>query len=175
MGLDRGPNFVDPHHGGGVPDKNILYLPDGPAKEDDPRIVEMRRELYEVRKTRKQPLLDTKIITSWNALMIRALAHGGLVLNESRYIEAADRAMRFILDHTSTDDGLIVRTSRDGVAKYDGYLDDYAFLVQAMLALDAARPEDGWKQRAAEFRRIDVRQLRRRIEWRVLFHARRRR
>jgi uncharacterized protein YyaL (SSP411 family) len=150
-GVDRGPNFVDPHHGGGAPDQNILYLANGPQHEDDPAIVQMRAQLYEARRQRKQPLLDTKIITSWNALMIRALAHGGLILSEPRYVEAADRAMRFILDQHVNQDGVLIRTSRDGVAKYEGYLDDYAFLVHAMLALDAARPEDGWRVRAAEF------------------------
>jgi uncharacterized protein YyaL (SSP411 family) len=150
-GVDRGPNFADPHHGGGVPDKNVLYLPDGPAMEDDPAIVEMRRLLYDARRQRKQPLLDTKIITSWNALMIRALAHGGRVMDEPRYIDAAETAMRFLLDQHVNHDGVVVRTSRDGVVKYGGYLDDYAFVVQAMLALNAGRPEDGWKLRAAEF------------------------
>ena len=103
-GLDRGANFADPHHGTGTPDKNILFLPDGPEQEDDPTIARMRQALYEARLKRKQPLLDTKVITSWNALMIRALAYGGQVLSEPRYIEAAERAARLLLDRHRTDD-----------------------------------------------------------------------
>jgi uncharacterized protein YyaL (SSP411 family) len=141
-GLDRGPNFADPHHGGGEADKNVLYLPDGPAMEDDPRIVAMRQKLYEARRARKQPSLDTKIITSWNALMIRALAHGGEILSEDRYTQAAAKAADFILQNHRKIDGTIFRTSRDGTKKHAGFLDDYAFFAQALLAL-------GWKDKAA--------------------------
>jgi uncharacterized protein YyaL (SSP411 family) len=137
-GVDRGPNFADPHHGSGVPDKNILHLPDGPAEESDSAIVAMRQKLYKARRQRKQPLLDTKIITSWNALMIRALAHGAQVLNEPRYHAAATRAVEFLLQRHRGEDETLYRTSRDEVAKYDGYLDDYAFFAQALLALQHA-------------------------------------
>ena len=149
-GFDRGPNFADPHHGTGAPDKNILHLPDGPEHEDDPRIVEMRRVLYEARLKRKQPLLDTKVITSWNALMIRALAFGGHVLGEQGYVQAAERAAQFILEDHRTGDGGLYRTSRDGVAKYNGFLDDYASLAQALLALRHATGRDEWRDRADE-------------------------
>jgi hypothetical protein len=141
-GLDRGPNFSDPHHGGGEPDKNVLYLPNGPALEDDPRIVAMRQKLYEARRKRKQPSLDTKIITSWNALMIRALAHGGEILKEDRYTQAAAKAADFLLQNHRKIDGTLFRTSRDGTKKYAGFLDDYAFFAQALLALK-------WKDKAA--------------------------
>jgi uncharacterized protein YyaL (SSP411 family) len=148
-GLDRGANFADPHHGTGTPDKNILFLPDGPEQEDDPTIARMRQVLYEARLKRKQPLLDTKVITSWNALMIRALAYGGQVLSEPRYIEAAERAARLLLDRHCTDDGGLYRASRDGAAKYRGFLDDYAFLAQALLALRDASGRDEWAEHAA--------------------------
>src|SRR5205814_3409464 len=73
-GLDRGPNLADPH-GSGVPDRNVLYLAtDEPPMDVEVLAMEMRRELLKARDDRKQPLLDTKIITSWNALMIRAFA-----------------------------------------------------------------------------------------------------
>jgi uncharacterized protein len=135
-GVDQGPNFADPHHGTGQPDKNILYLADGAlALSQAARLAEMTGKLKAHRDQRKQPLLDTKIITSWNALMIRALAHGGEVLQEPRYRDAASRAAMFLLDRHRMPEGGLYRTSRDGVAKYAGFLDDYAFLVQALLAL----------------------------------------
>jgi uncharacterized protein YyaL (SSP411 family) len=141
-GLDRGPNFADPHHGSGKADKNVLYLPDRPAMEDDPRLVAMRQKLYEARRARKQPSLDTKIITSWNALMIRALAHGGEILKEDRYTQAAAKGADFLLQNHRKIDGTLFRTSRDGVKKYAGFLDDYAFFAQSLLALK-------WKDKAA--------------------------
>jgi uncharacterized protein YyaL (SSP411 family) len=141
-GLEGGPNFADPHHGTSEPDQNVLYLPDGPATEDESKIVAMRQKLYEARKKRKQPSLDTKIITSWNALMIRALAHGGEILKEDRYTQAAAKAADFLLQNHRKIDGTIFRTSRDGTKKYTGFIDDYAFFAQALLTLK-------WKDKAA--------------------------
>ncbi|MBC7784259.1 MAG: DUF255 domain-containing protein [Burkholderiales bacterium] len=134
-GLDRGPNFADPHHGSGLADKNVLYLAAGPQAESDPEIVSMRARLYQHRMTRKQPLLDTKIITSWNALMIRALAHAGDLFGDARYLEAARRATNNMLTVHRKEDGGLHRTSRDGQVKHDAFLDDYAFLAQALVEL----------------------------------------
>ncbi|HEY0009439.1 MAG TPA: DUF255 domain-containing protein [Tepidisphaeraceae bacterium] len=149
-GLDTGPNFADPHHGDGTPDKNILHLPNGPARESDPAIVEMRSKLYAYRLTRKQPLLDTKIITSWNALMIRGLAHVGSILSEPMYLQAAEKAADFLLKHHRKPDGSFYRTSREGQAKYEGFLDDYAFLAQALLELHRATSDARWRAEAEE-------------------------
>ena len=154
-GVDRGPNFADPHHGSGTPDKSILFLPNGPAGEDDPQIVAMRRKLYEARRQRKQPLLDTKILTSWNALMIRAMAHASKALNEPRYLHAAAAAADFLLTNHRKPDGGLYRTSRldaspPSPAKLDAFLDDYAFLAQALLTLHGASGEPRWRQAAIE-------------------------
>jgi uncharacterized protein YyaL (SSP411 family) len=150
-GLDLGPNFADPHHGPGVPDKNILFLPqpigtvarqlDIAADELETRLQPMRQKLKAARDQRKQPLLDTKVLTSWNALMIRALAHAGDVLNEPRYVEAAGRALRFLLEQHRTPDGGLYRTSREGRRQYDGFLDDYAYTLAAWQAVHAVAPD----------------------------------
>ena len=151
-GLDDGPNFADPHHGNGRAEKNVLFLaepggPRGPALLD-PDLARMREVLLAERKARKQPLLDTKVITSWNALMIRGLAFGGQVLQDRRYVDAAARAADFLLTQHKTPDGGLFRTSRDGAAKYAGFLDDYAFLVRAMVALHDAGADERWKDAA---------------------------
>ncbi len=151
-GLDEGPNFADPHHGNGVPEKNILFLAE-PAGDKvpallDPELAKLREILLKSRNLRKQPSLDTKIITSWNALMIRALASAGFVLQEPRYLDAAVKAADFLLKtHRAPDEGLY-RTSRDGVAKYPGFLDDYAFFIQAMIALADSGASERWKDLA---------------------------
>jgi hypothetical protein len=149
-GVDRGPNFADPHHGSGTPDKNILYLATSmESAAMNERLATMRRKLHDARAKRKQPLLDTKILTSWNALMIRALAYGGAVLGERRYIEAASEAAKFLLQHHRMSDGGLFRTSREGsTPKYNGFLDDYAFLTQALLALHDAGAAGEWKNDA---------------------------
>jgi uncharacterized protein len=162
-GMDRGPNFADPHHGStaltaggtGQPDKSILYLPDGPAMESDPRIAEMRQKLYQARRQRKQPLLDTKVLTSWNALMIRAMAFGAKVLEEPRYLQAAMGAAEFLMKHHRKADGGLYRTSRldapePSQAKLDGCLDDYAFFAQTLLELGESSGESRWREAARE-------------------------
>lgn len=159
-GVDRGPNFADPHHGTGSPDRSILYLPntltslaaemDLEPHELDAKLDPMRAKLYGERLNRKQPLLDTKIITSWNALMIRALAYAGSVLQEKSYIEAAGRAADFLLTKHRTADRGLYRASRNGKAKYAGFLDDYAFLAQALLALNEAGAGERRREQAGE-------------------------
>jgi uncharacterized protein len=149
-GLSAGPNFADPHHGSGTPDKNILHLPTPLADvakglgvteaELDARLAPMRRVLKAHRDRRKQPLLDTKVLTSWNALMIRAFAVTGQALNEPRYLAAAEAGARFLLSNHWKGETLI-RTSRPDVGDalpIAGFLDDYAFTVQALLAVSQA-------------------------------------
>ena len=136
-GLEDGPNFADPHHGNGMPDKNVLYLaePENGAPLLDEKLAEMRQILLKTRRQRKQPMLDTKILTSWNALMIRALAHAGAILKEPRYTNAARKAANFLLANHRDSEGGLLRVSTTGPAKYRAFLDDYAFLIQALLSL----------------------------------------
>jgi uncharacterized protein len=144
-GVDQGPNFSDPHHGTGTPDKSILFIRDREAWATmRDQLEPMRQKLKAVRDRRKQPLLDTKILTSWNALMIRAMAYGGAVLNEPRYLEAAARAASFLLTQQRKSDGGVVRAG-----SIAGFLDDYAYLVQALLELRSATGREEWKDHAA--------------------------
>jgi len=158
-GLDQGPNFADPHHGTGAPDKNVLFVADSKLKEThEQRLAPLRQKLYEARRKRKQPGLDTKIITSWNALMIRAFAYAGQILREQRYIEAAAKAATFLLQNHRTEDRGLIRTSRQmdvaqpppavSSRKIAGFIDDYAFLAQALIALGDATAKSTWKDHA---------------------------
>ncbi|HEX8916526.1 MAG TPA: thioredoxin domain-containing protein [Humisphaera sp.] len=151
-GLDLGPNFADPHHGSGVPEKNILYVAHptagGASPLLDPGLRALRQKLLAERVKRKQPLLDTKVLTSWNALMIRGLAVAGRILNERRYVDAAARAAEFLLKEHRMPDGRLFRTSRDGKAKYAGFLDDYASLAWALTDLADATGDAEWRAEA---------------------------
>ena len=149
-GLDGGPNFADPHHDEGVPRANILHLPHGPGEdEDDVAVVAMREKLRLARDKRKQPLLDTKVITAWNAMMIMSLAVVARELNEPRYRDAAIRAADFLAKTHHTDDHHeLARTSRDGVMRHLGTLDDYAYLGHALLELHATTRDARWEREA---------------------------
>lgn len=149
-GVDNGPNFEG--------ETNVLYLPAPIAnaakaekKSEDiirGQLEPLKAKLLAAREKRKRPLLDTKVITSWNGLMIDALAYGYEVLGNPRYRGAAQKAAEFILEHLRRSDGQLMRTYKDSIAKYDGYLDDYAFLVRGVLGLYRATGDDRWLKEA---------------------------
>ncbi|MGA2440394.1 MAG: DUF255 domain-containing protein [Tepidisphaeraceae bacterium] len=151
-GLDDGPNFTDPHHGDGMPDRNVLFLadPDNGSALTDPDLDQARQILYGIRRARKQPILDRKILTSWNALMIRGLAHAGTVLKEQRYLKAAQACADFLLGAHRDAQGGLLRVSAGAAAKQPAFLDDYAFLIQALLALPGAE----YRAKAIELAKI---------------------
>jgi hypothetical protein len=152
-GLDNGPNFADPHHGNAA-DRNVLYLAEphsnGASALLDPQLQSVREILYAARKMRKQPLLDTKILTSWNALMIRAMAHAGKILKEDRYLDAASAAADFLLAQHRDEAGALLRVSAGGAAGHHAFLDDYAFLAQALLELADAAGDANRRAQAVE-------------------------
>ena len=97
-----------------------------------------RRTLLDARNRRPQPGLDDKILTSWNALAIRAFVRGAAVLDDPKLLDAAVRCAAFVARFSTRDDGRLLRTWKDGVARYPAYLDDHAFLAAASLDLFAA-------------------------------------
>ncbi len=102
-----------------------------------------RQLLLAERSKRIRPLLDDKVLTSWNGLMISAMAKTGRVLEDADRIEKAERAFHCILDKLQTDDGKLLRRYREGEARYDGYLFDYTSIAVSALELYEAtwKPE----------------------------------
>ncbi len=94
-----------------------------------------RAGLMTARAERPQPGLDRKVITSWNGLAVTALARGARVLDEPRFLQAAQRAAAFLLEVHRRPDGGLFRVSNDGHAEHPGVLDDYAFFAQGLLEL----------------------------------------
>jgi len=109
-----------------------------------------RKKLYEARKKRIPPGLDDKILTSWNGLMIGALAEGARVLGNPVYRDAAQRAADFILKTLRTSDGRLLRTYRAGKAHLNAYLDDYAYLCEGLLDLYEAGGSERYLATAME-------------------------
>ncbi len=99
------------------------------------RLKEGRQRLFDIRKKRVHPLKDDKILTSWNGLMIAALARGSQVFGDPLYADAARGAAGFILKNLKTAEGRLLRRYRQGEAAYPAYLDDYAFLVWGLIEL----------------------------------------
>ena len=108
------------------------------------QLVPMKAKLLEARNQRKALLKDDKILTSWNGLMIRTLADAGRKLSRPEYIAAAEQAAVFVLTEMRDDQGRLQRTHRAGESKLNAYLDDYAFLIEGLLALHEATKDQKW-------------------------------
>lgn len=94
-----------------------------------------RQTLFDVRKERIAPGRDEKMLTSWNGMMISAMAIAGSVLDEERYINAARNAADFVLANLLEDSGRLLHSYKDGRARFNGYLDDYACLIDGLIDL----------------------------------------
>jgi len=102
-----------------------------------------RRKLFELRETRVKPDRDEKILTAWNGLMLASFAEAAVVLKRSDYAETARSSAQFILANLLRD-GLLLRTYKDGIAKFNAYLEDYAFLSEGLLTLYETTGETRW-------------------------------
>ena len=102
-----------------------------------------KAKLLEVREQRIHPLRDDKVLTSWNGMMLRSLAEAGAALNRGDYLDAASDNAAFLLENMRPE-GRLLRTFREGQAKLLGYLEDYAFAADGLLALYEATFELRW-------------------------------
>lgn len=124
---------------------------DGTLLSDNRALLEeCRAQLFEKREKRIHPYKDDKILTSWNALMIAALALGARTLANSAYLSAAEKAVTFIFEHLRRGDGRLLARYRDGEAAYPAYLDDYAFLVWALIELYQTTYQPDYLRKALE-------------------------
>jgi uncharacterized protein YyaL (SSP411 family) len=123
---------------------NVL---EGRGREPE-RLPEIRCKLYGARATRVRPGLDDKRLCSWNALMISALAEAGAALARPDYVQAAVDCAEFVLGSLRNPDGRLLRTWKDGRAHIEAYLEDHAFLLEALLTLYEATFEPRWYHEA---------------------------
>jgi uncharacterized protein len=137
---ERG-NFHD--HGGGTGDGANVLESRGPEPPAEQR-ARIRATLLAARAARVRPGLDDKRLAAWNALMIAALADAGAVLRRDDYLDAARSAADFVLERMRAPDGRLLRTYKDGGARLAGYLEDHAFLLEALLVLYQATFEERW-------------------------------
>ncbi|HEX6718557.1 MAG TPA: thioredoxin domain-containing protein [Pyrinomonadaceae bacterium] len=108
---------------------------------------ESKRILFELREKRIKPDRDEKILTAWNGLMMASFAEAGVVLNRPDYTDAARRNAEFVLSSLRRD-GSLLRTWKDGTAKFNAYLEDYAFLAEGLLTLFETTGEFRWLREA---------------------------
>jgi uncharacterized protein YyaL (SSP411 family) len=129
-------------HEGNFEGENIL---ESRGAEPAPEVRErIRARLLAARSRRVRPGLDDKRLTAWNALVISALAEAGAVLERDDYLAAARRAAAFLLETMRDEDGRLLRTYNAGEAKLNAYLEDHAFLLEALITLYEATFEPRW-------------------------------
>jgi uncharacterized protein YyaL (SSP411 family) len=161
LGASEEGNFAG-EGGPSSPAPGLNVLEDRGPRPDGPTRARIRKRLLEARAKRTRPGLDDKRLTSWNALMISALAEAGAHMKAApldgsgergsdagcTYLDAAVRCAEFVLRELRTKDGTLLRTYSAGVAKIDAFLEDHAFLLEAFIALFEATCEERWLSHA---------------------------
>jgi uncharacterized protein YyaL (SSP411 family) len=167
-GVEPDGNWEDPHHPGGA--KNILHrtktfeqcarLYGTPEPQLREFLSRARARLLEVRGWRVPPGKDDKVLTSWNGLMIAAFALAAQVLDRPAYAAAAARAADFLLTRLRGPDGRLLRTwSAGSQPKLNGYLEDYAYLIDALVTLYEATFDARWIREALALADVMVEQF----------------
>jgi len=149
LGVDRAAwaarTFEVTEHGTFEHGTSTLQLRHQPPKEEQRRLAEVRARLFDVREQRARPARDDKVVAAWNGLAISGLVDAGLLLEEPRYIDAAVAAGELLLRLHRTEDGRLLRVSRDGVAgRHAGVLEDYGCVASGFLSLVQATAESRW-------------------------------
>ena len=155
--LEEKGNFHSPeHYHAGF---NIPHIPDetDPHSLDWTGIDAMRAKLLAVRDKRVHPLLDDKVLSAWNGLMISAFAKSAQVLGEDRYYQRAANAAHFVLDTMRTPQGELLRSHRKGQSKITAYLDDYAAMIGALVDLYETDFDPAWLTVAEKLATILIR------------------
>ena len=130
------------------PPEDVARWLDLTTAEVEASLARSRQTLLEHRATRIPPATDTKIIAAWNGMAIDALAKAGAVLEEPRFIDAASRAARFILNHMRNQDGALLRIHSAGRASVDAFVEDYAALADGMISLYESTGDESWYSEA---------------------------
>ena len=171
LGPTAGPLFCkayDVTEAGNWEGKNILYRFRSKSdflavnrlteEELNSSLQKSRSLLLAQRNKRIAPGTDTKVLTSWNGLMIDAMATASRVLEDSRYRDSALRAATFVYDKLYVN-GRLLHSFKDGQAKFNGYLEDYACLANGLVSLYEATFDPIWIQRAEQLVRVMAEQF----------------
>jgi uncharacterized protein YyaL (SSP411 family) len=130
--------------------KNIFHLSSELEGEKRKIWESIRLKLLKHRNNRIRPLKDDKILADWNGLTISSLAKGYLTFGVEDYIQIAEKSANFILKNMLTNDGKLLHRFRDGEAKINGHLDDYAFLAWGLIELYEATFKTNYLKKAIE-------------------------
>lgn len=118
------------------------------------RLATIKDELLSVRNRRVRPGLDDKMLTSWNAMMLRGYVDAWRVTDDAEYLLAAKKNARFITAHLLKEDGSLWHTHKNGKSTINGFLEDYAFVIDAFIALYQTDFEERWLELAKKLTHV---------------------
>ncbi|WP_406685003.1 thioredoxin domain-containing protein [Seonamhaeicola sp. MEBiC1930] len=131
-------------------DKTILNNHSISKVELDKKITSWKETLLEIRDERSKPRLDDKTLASWNGLMLKGYIDAYRVFQESKYLEIALKNALFISEKMMRDDGALNHTYKEGDSKFNGYLEDYATVIDAFIALYESTLDTKWLNTARD-------------------------
>ncbi len=156
-------NWIDESKGM-MPGTNILYLKKSNKEladqlnitEDDftKKLESIRKKLFNYREKRIHPHKDDKILTDWNGLMISAFAKAAQAFDDKEYTDAAIKSYSFIEKYLTGKDGRLIHRFRDGESGLQAHIDDYAFMINALIDLYETNFEIKFLKRAIELNEI---------------------
>ncbi len=143
-GLDQAPNFEehDWHLHAAVEIADVVRQMGADSAHVTALLATARQKLFTTRAQRVWPSRDEKILTAWNGLMIKGMAISGRHLERADFVASAERALDFIRTQLWRE-GRLLAMYKDGQARLNAYLDDYAFLIDGILELLQCRWRDG--------------------------------
>ena len=155
-GINEAPNFENEYY---APQLKLPFQ--STAKDNElsveellEKVAPMNAKLLGVRQERIAPATDKKILTEWNGMMIRGFADAGRILENESYVETAAKAADFVLKSLRDENGRLYRTYTNGEAKLNGYLTDYANLIDGLIAIHRANGQQRWLDEAVALQKV---------------------
>jgi uncharacterized protein YyaL (SSP411 family) len=135
-------------------DEEFAVKNDITVSELKKRIQTINSLLLEERNQRIRPGLDDKTLTSWNAMMVKGLSEAYQSFGENRFLEIAERNIHFILSNQLNSDGTIFHSCKNGKSTVNGFLEDYAFLIDALISLYQSTGKENYLNFAQKFTQV---------------------
>lgn len=135
-------------------DEEFAVKNDITVSELKKRIQTINSLLLEERNQRIRPGLDDKTLTSWNAMMVKGLSEAYQSFGENRFLEIAERNIHFILSNQLNSDGTIFHSCKNGKSTVNGFLEDYAFLIDALISLYQSTGKENYLNYAQKFTQV---------------------
>lgn len=144
---------------GGITREAYAHLNNLNPESFNQQIEDALRKLHSYRSKRIRPGLDDKALTSWNALMIKGLCDAYQAFGDKAYLQSAETAMQYLLGQVKQTDSSLYRTTKKGISKIDAFLDDYAFMIDALTSLYEVTFDEAYLKEAKELTSYTIKEF----------------